>query len=1405
MRLTLAFVLSATALLAQTTVYLRTGTPGAFATISGASNTTPITITTTAAHGFNAGDLIYIQQVYGNWAANGLRKVASVPLSTTYTITDINNNPIAGNGTYTFSGFAGKVTAHTIVGHPRLLFDGPSGPLTTVMNGSVTKSIRADPTWPVFQGLDYMNAAHTGTADTNPMLQNPNYDWGPIAFGLAEGWFMDRTKTAYLTTAKWLIDNVEKNLAQGTTAGFWYPGFFTASSLGRGSDVDWASFRAVEYMYAYELIRDQLTSGEKTTFANKMLNNSTDYGESCTQPMAWQTGTFATTAGSAAIVGTGTDFTTLSGIGFAYIPQTTAPTSIGAIWGYMPTITDATHATLPAAATTTNANNIFFTVRSWQPGDCGWRWYVRNHAYSPMYDTVWLTVTLTAPVSGGVRFIYSTGFSNGYNHYVTIGPNTYSHIQVAGDTAATILTDLKNQITSAPDLNATATISGSYLVLNSVSPGTSTNCSASDGNSAVILNSTGSNVLSVQALPFPKSPPYLMYNGLEYMQVTAQSSGSGCPGGTPCLTVTRGYGNTTPVAYGTGKILTVADATEKFSSASTLKIGPELVPYDDPRENLLLCKTYGYMAVGLALADDDERARLMYEQMFNYWYDFTLPYDKRSWTGVTQSPTPGYNRRQNWNLMIADMALNSLSPAVDVTGGNWLKNTLLYYPALEFPGYNPQAVLFFADSGIDPTYFNRHLDGLQIALGLFPTDPRAQKYNWWFKTKRGLDVAATYRDSSSAEMASFGILLPGPSETPIGQINYTTTDPPHFTFNTVDQNDSKASPLGVWTSRTDWGSSGTSVLALSAQRPNDHWGSYAGPGSYKIYKGGIVMAGDAGPVASEETHRAHSNYMITGTAVDIGGVNGGGLIDRSSGDSSFAYIRVNNAGTNAQAYLGTLGVQRAYRHLLHVKGAVDTLFAYDDMATSSAADKLQNFYFYSDNYETPTFSLTGCTATYQRPTSQLITAYVLPVSPTCTHPLISGKNYSVEGNIYSVGQYKIHQLVVDAGTQSSVNMLAVHKAYSDTTSTMAATTVLSTTSTHDGVQVAGANPVVALFPKNGTTPALSAGFTSTHTGTAAIFVAGMVPGNYGVTINGGASSNYVADSSGVLKLSGGTAGTYAITNSDSQVPLSIGTTTLFDATLSVSYFTQLLGVGGVVPYTWALTIGSLPAGLSLNTVSGVISGIPTVTGAFSFTISLTDSASTVVTQALSLNVGAGILPVGVTSSSPNPAILGFGGVTLTASTVGGIAPFTWTLPTNTAGCLPTTGSGNTFVTTCVIPGNADILVTDSSANVADVAFNVIALPLTLSPSVLTTSVYTNQTFSASGGVQPYSWSAVGSANLTGSGTAFTTSWTTPNTYDVILTDAIFNQLTAPVSVVSYQTRPTTIGGKITIGGKVLIY
>ena len=95
---------------------------------------------------------------------------------------------------------------------------------------------------------------------------------------------------------------------------------------------------------------------------------------------------------------------------------------------------------------------------------------------------------------------------------------------------------------------------------------------------------------------------------------------------------------------------------------------------------------------------------------------------------------------------------------------------------------------------------------------------------------------------------------------------------------------------------------------------------------------------------------------------------------------------------------------------------------------------------------------------------------------------------------------------------------------------------------------------------------------------------------------------------------------------------SVTTTTLQNATVNSSYSATLNGTGGVAPYTWAVTSGSLPAGLSLSS-GGVISGTPTTAGSASFTVTLTDQEGNEASAGLSLVVNPLASPKGLLSAA----------------------------------------------------------------------------------------------------------------------------------------------------------------------------
>ena len=295
-------------------------------------------------------------------------------------------------------------------------------------------------------------------------------------------------------------------------------------------------------------------------------------------------------------------------------------------------------------------------------------------------------------------------------------------------------------------------------------------------------------------------------------------------------------------------------------------------------------------------------------------------------------------------------------------------------------------------------------------------------------------------------------------------------------------------------------------------------------------------------------------------------------------------------------------------------------------------------------------------------------------------------------------------------------------------------------------------------PSAGNNPSIASGFTLDATTTCPELTTSSSAGSIGqgascvyavdfIPVTGGAASGSLAIKDNNLNAAAPGYTTQSISLSGTAQQISLSPTSIPAGTVGTVYSQTISASGGTAPYTFAVTAGSLPAGLSLSS-AGAFSGTPTAGGSFNFTITATDSTSTSNSQAYTLTVNAptiALLPISLPAASVGISY----SQSVTAS--GGTAPFTYAI---TAGALPgglsLTSAGSLSGTpTAAGTFNFTVTATDSSTGSGPYtgsrayALSVNAPTIVVSPSTLPNpadGASYSQTVSASGGTAPYSYS-----------------------------------------------------------------
>ena len=102
-----------------------------------------------------------------------------------------------------------------------------------------------------------------------------------------------------------------------------------------------------------------------------------------------------------------------------------------------------------------------------------------------------------------------------------------------------------------------------------------------------------------------------------------------------------------------------------------------------------------------------------------------------------------------------------------------------------------------------------------------------------------------------------------------------------------------------------------------------------------------------------------------------------------------------------------------------------------------------------------------------------------------------------------------------------------------------------------------------------------------------------------------------------------------------NIPVFTSGSSLPPGEISMAYGSQIGVQGGATPYSWGITAGALPSGLSLDLSSGALSGTATTVGTANFTVQVTDLNGLFAAADFSLVVYPQGTPIITTGTVPN--------------------------------------------------------------------------------------------------------------------------------------------------------------------------
>ncbi len=225
---------------------------------------------------------------------------------------------------------------------------------------------------------------------------------------------------------------------------------------------------------------------------------------------------------------------------------------------------------------------------------------------------------------------------------------------------------------------------------------------------------------------------------------------------------------------------------------------------------------------------------------------------------------------------------------------------------------------------------------------------------------------------------------------------------------------------------------------------------------------------------------------------------------------------------------------------------------------------------------------------------------------------------------------------------------------------------------------------------------------------------------------------------------GGKSNIVAVTVACPTITLSPAAGALPAGTVGTAYSQTFTQTGGIAPVTFSVSAGALPPGLALNAATGALTGTPTQSGNFTFTITATDVGACTGSAAYTLAINAACTPPAITAQPVSLVRNAGESAAFSVTATGTNLTYQW----RKDGVNISGATASSFAIASVRPtdaGSYDVIVSNSCGTVTSAAatLTVNCPTITISPVALPVGVFGtayNQTFTQTGGVAPVAFS-----------------------------------------------------------------